>query len=148
MRECLWSVRNGLLVSIVILIIKSDNMLFLSHVGFDRLMAAATPPRTHSGLDVFLPYTVIRQHVLGNTSVPVFNRSAASPLRMADVPVPGICCPVFLSCVLLSQSLDTLVHSSVNSGLPAADSDMVQQNSRNDAASDEHYCIKSFEDAP
>lgn len=60
MCECLWSVRNGLLVSIVILIIKSDNMLFLSHVGFDRLMAAATPPRTHSGLDVFLPSDLYR----------------------------------------------------------------------------------------
>lgn len=60
MCECPWPVRNGLLVSIVILIIKSDNMLFLSHVWFDRLMAAATPPRTHSRLNVFMPSDLYR----------------------------------------------------------------------------------------
>lgn len=61
------------------------------------------------------------------------DRSAASPLPMVDVAVPGICLPVWPW-----HSLETVVHRLVNSGAAAADSDMLHQNSRDDATSAEH----------
>lgn len=54
-----------------------------------------------------------------------FNRPARSPLHAGDAAVPGICCSVVMFRILPSHCLETLLHSSVNSCLPAAESDMV-----------------------
>ncbi len=108
-------------------VIKSASMLTPSHIRFGRLMAAATPPSVQR-VKCLQAFTLIRysaNRAEQRIDVFFFNRSAASPLRMGDAAVPGICCPVVLFCVLLRQSLDTLLHRSVKSGLQAAGSDIV-----------------------
>lgn len=77
-----------------------------------------------------------------------FIRSALSPLHAGDVAVPGICCSVVMFKVLPSNSLETLLHSSVNSCLPAAESDMCDQSGSNGPTSADHYGINCSVDAP
>lgn len=61
---------------------------------------------------------------LQNRSLLYVNRFRASPLGSGDVVVPAMSfSAVFL---LLSKSLETLFHRSVNSAVPAAESDIVQ----------------------
>lgn len=62
---------------------------------------AAPPPRNADMVKRFQAITAINVAGAEQQIFVYFNRSAASPLHMGDVVVPGICFSVFLSIVLL-----------------------------------------------
>lgn len=84
------------------------------------------------------------QHVRFNLNEPELP-SSSSPLHPGEVAVGSICCVPLLACCLPRSTSEMFLHSSKNSGLPAAasapGSDMAPGNSN---SSGYHYSVNCF----